>query len=104
MGVSVELISKAQLAFDDELKLWTRHGTWRPGMTMLRRDELRNIMAPIGPADVLPEATVTEHYDIPDDQVHSYLFFRAMEKALEAVQDDITQAAVSAVAAAEEAA
>ncbi len=98
MGVSAELTAKAQLAFEDELKLWTRHGTWRPGMTQLRRDETRAIAAPIGPAD-FPVDALIEQDVVSDDLVHDYLFFRAMEKALEAVQSDIVNAAVAAEAA-----
>ncbi len=103
MGVSAALISKAQMAFDDELKLWTRHGTWRPGMTQLRRDESRNMLMPltIGP-DIVPHEEMTiQHHDVSDDLVHQFLLFHAMEKALEAVQDDITSAAVNAVTTAE---
>ncbi|MGJ4953063.1 hypothetical protein [Bradyrhizobium sp. HKCCYLS20291] len=103
MGVSAELTAKAQLAFDDELKLWTRHGTWRRGMTQLRRDETRATMAPIGPAD-FPVDAVIEHHEISDELVHDFLFVQAMTKALEAVQNDLVQAAVNAVALAEEAA
>jgi hypothetical protein len=98
MGVNVELISKAHFAFEDELKCWTRHGTWQPGVTLLRRDPTR-AMTPSDIGPDVPEISemLIEGHQINDSGVHDFLFFRAMEKALEAVQDDITKAAVNAV-------
>ncbi|WP_316200934.1 MULTISPECIES: hypothetical protein [unclassified Bradyrhizobium] len=100
MGVSADLTAKAQLAFQDELKLWTRHGTWRRGHTMLQRDESREISWPVG-ADALPPETMTvERHEVTDDMVHDYLFTRAMEKALEAVQNHLAETALNAAAGA----
>ncbi|WP_315729834.1 hypothetical protein [Bradyrhizobium sp. SZCCHNRI2010] len=96
MGVSVQLIAKAQLAFDSELKCWERHGTWQRGLTQLRRDPVRSMsIADFTPDDPSPALMTIEMVPMPDDEVHDYLFFRAMEKALEAVQADITSAAVN---------
>jgi hypothetical protein len=51
MGVMEKLTNAALDAFEDELKCWQKHGTWRREHTMLIRYPLMRHLGPIGPAE-----------------------------------------------------
>lgn len=99
MGVSVDLIAKAKQAFESEARCWVRQGTWTLGRTMLIRDPWKAVWA-FGTSEIQKNVGI-EQIAMPDAQVDSYLLDRCLERALQAIQDEITQAAVGVVNTAE---
>ncbi|MGX9944894.1 hypothetical protein ACTG4Q_20750 [Bradyrhizobium denitrificans] len=82
MSVPAELVDLALNALEEEVACW-RKVPWRPDYTRLMRFS-DTFDAPIGPAEVPEEATITCH-DVPSHMADDMIVRFAMEKAVEAV-------------------
>jgi hypothetical protein len=85
------LIDEALDAIDNELNAWRRipspHN--RPGMPPVTRImRFLTLADPIGPAEVIPESTVS-FYDLPDNEVNAFIRYVAIKKAIEMVVDRV---------------